>query len=255
MNRYSNHLFTVIGASFLLLSMTHAQAQLRRPGIITIKHEDRNETSLVPEKGAVYVEGLVSQPITVSVPKKTPAYYKLTGNRWLGDIFGNQKATLVAISDRAYKIRARAQQGQVAGWVRKDAVSGVPDGFEEKLTKFHERHQIVKQLIDKKQVALGMTTEEVIASIGPPDSKTSHLDEKGRKDTFQFISYARTPQTVVGYDRFGVPFQQTHYVEVESGRVTIEFTNNLVSSISESEGLNFNKGVPIVQVPPFLPFF
>lgn len=238
---------------FSLLAPLHAQ--LRRPGIITIKHEDRNKSNLLPEKGAIYLEGMVSQEVKVRVNQAGPAYSSLAANRWLGNVQANQNAVLLAVSDRAYRIRARAQQGQIAGWVSKAIITGLPDGFEEKLVQFHQRYEMVKQLIDNQQVALGMTSEEVIASIGPPDTKSSQLDASGRKDTFQFISYTRTPQTVIIRDQFGFPTTGTQYVEVESGRVTIEFTDNLVTSISESEGLNFNQGVPFNNLPPCIHLF
>ena len=252
MNKSINPALAVSLAFFIFLP---AQAQLRRPGIVTIKHEDRNKSNLIQEKGAIYLEEMVAQEIKVRVTKVGPAYSTLQAKRWLGNVFGNQNAVLLAVSDKAYRIRARAQQGQIAGWVSKSIISGLPDGFEDKLVAFHKRYEMVKQLIDKKQVALGMTPQEVIASIGPPDSKTSHLDAKGRKDVYEFVSYTRMPQNYVTYDAFGQPVNATRYVEVVTGRVTIEFANNLVSSITESEGLNFNNGVPFDQVPPFLPLF
>lgn len=239
---------------FLLLGVP-SQAQLRRPGIITVKQEDRNTSRLIPEKGAVYLEGLVNQELKVQINQTGPAYSDVNGKRWIGNVMPNQVAVLLAVSDRAYRVKAQAQQGQIAGWISKGIVTGVPEGFEEKLVKYHERYEIVKKLIDNKQVALGMSTDEVIASIGPPDAKSSHLDANSRVDTFEFISYTRTPQDYMVYNQFGVPTIGTRYVEVESGRVTINFTNNLVSSISESAGLNFNQGVPFNNVPPFFPLF
>lgn len=248
-------IFAIAILTVSLFSSQWAEAQLRRPGIITINREDRSKSNLIPEKGAVYLEGMVDQEVKVTVTKPGPAYANLSGRTWLGNVFGNQSATLLAVSDRAYRIRAKAKQGQIAGWVSKSIISGVPDGFEDKLVKFHERYEMVKQLIDKKQVALGMTPNEVIQSIGPPDSKASHLDEAGRKDVFQFISYKKVPQTTVVYDAFGIGRPVTQYVEVEDGRVTIEFTDNLVTSISETAGLNFNQGVPFNSLPPYIPLF
>jgi hypothetical protein len=239
----------------LFSSWSSAQAQLRRPGIVTIKHEDRSKSRLIPEKGAVYLEGLVNQELKVQITQTGPAYSDVSGKRWLGNVNPNQVAVLLAVSDRAYRVKAQAAQGQIAGWVSKGIVSGVPEGFEEKLIQYNQRYEIVKQLIDNKQVALGMTTEEVIASIGPPDAKSSHLDATSRIDSFEFISYTRTPQDYMVYNQFGVPSIGTRYVEVESGRVTIGFTNNLVSSISETAGVNFSQGALNNNVPPFIPLF
>lgn len=232
-----------------------ANAQLRRPAYITIKHEDRNKSNLLPERGAVYLDGLVAEEVNVRITKAGPAYANLTARTWLGNVLANQNGVLLAVSDKAYRVRAKAQQGQIAGWVSKSIVEGIPEGFEEKLVKFHERYEMVKQLIDDKQVALGMTTDEVVQSIGPPDAKSSQLDATGRKDVFEFISYKRTPQEYVTYGPFGIPTIATRYVEVEDGRVTIEFTDNLVTAINETAGLNFNRGLPFNNVPPYFPLF
>lgn len=247
--------FAAAAAALLAVAPSTADAQLRRPGIVTIKQPDPNKSSLIREKGSIYLEGMVTAPVPVKVSDSTPAYADLAGQRWVGNVLGSQGAELLAVSERAYKVKAKAQQGQISGWVRKDAVSGLPDGFEEKLVQFHQRYLIVKQLIDNKQVALGMTTEEVMASIGPPDTRSSQMDATGRKELFSFISYTRVPQTVVGVNIFGQPTTMTQYVEVESGRVSIEFTNNLATSISESEGLKVNQGLPTPPIPPFIPLF
>ncbi|MDF1853220.1 MAG: hypothetical protein P1U85_20445 [Verrucomicrobiales bacterium] len=238
----------------LLLGQSPAFSQLRRPGFVTVEREDRTKSRLNREEGAIYLDGMVTNEVKVRIDKTAPAYSNLTGDRWLGNLFDKQNAVLLAVSDRAYRVRGKAKQGQIAGWVSKAAVSGLPADFEKKLKEFHERYVIVEKLIENKQVALGMTVEEVIASIGPPDKRSSKITQTGRTDTLEFISYERVPQTTVVYDSFGRAFPSTQYVEVESGRVVIEFANDAVSSISESEGLEMGEagGYRIVPPPIFL---
>lgn len=230
-------------------------AQLRRPGFVTVEREDRTKSRLNHEEGAIYLEGLLVNEVEVRVERAVPAYSTLSGDRWLGTLFENQDAILLAVSDRAYRVRGKAKQGQIAGWVSKAAVSGLPADFEAKLKKYHERYLIVEKLIENKQVALGMTVDEVIASLGAPDKRSSRITQNGRTDSLEFISYERVPQTTVVYDSFGRAFPSTRYIEVESGRVTIEFSNNAVSSIEESEGLKMGEegGYRIVP-PPILLF-
>ncbi|MEO0417094.1 MAG: hypothetical protein AAF226_19330, partial [Verrucomicrobiota bacterium] len=57
---------------------------------------------------------------------------------------------------------------------------------------------------------------------------------------------------VIRTDQFGIPFRTTEYVEVESGRVTIELTDNLVTSINESEGIQMNPSSYLVPSPIML---
>jgi hypothetical protein len=242
-------------APALLSILPPAEGQLRRPGIITIDREDREKSELAREEGAIYLEGMIEEKVLVRVAGAAPAYVNLKGERWLGNLLPGQNAVLLAVSDKAYRVRARAKQGQVAGWVSKAAVTGLPEGFEENLRQYHERHVIVAELIKTKQIALGMTVAEVTASIGPPDKRRSTVNEGGRSDLLEFISYRRVPQTVMTVDAFGQAVPLTRYIDVESGRITVEFANDVVTSISESEGLDFSNVRLDVTVPPVVVLF
>lgn len=234
----------------VVLSPLPGEAQLRRPGFATIKHQDRTKSDLVKEEGAIYLEGMVDQELPVRVIQSAPIYSTLQGVRWLGNTLPQQDAVLLAVSDKAYRIRAKAKQGQVAGWVSKSAIEGLPEDFETHLREYHERYLIVSELIDNQQVALGMTVAEVILSIGPPDKRQSKTTESGRVDSLEYISYQRVPQTVMTIDSFGRPAAATQYLEVESGRLQVEFSNDTVTAISESEGLNFSNAKGLLTVPP-----
>ena len=241
-------------ASFLFLPAL--QAQLRRPGIVTIEKEDRTTSRLVKEEGAIYLEGMVVNDVVVRVSTSAHAYSTLSADRWLGNVTPNQNAVLLAVSEKAYRIRAKAKQGQIAGWVSKGAIEGLPEDFEANLQAFYDRYVVVRELIDNHQVALGMTLDEVVASIGPPDKRASKVTQEGRTDTLEFIAYERVPRTGVSYDSFGVPFNTTTYIDVESGRVTIELENDTVTTIEESEGVDLaqNGGAFVVVPPPVFLF-
>ncbi len=242
-------------ASLLLLAALSAEAQLRRPGIVTIKPEDRDKTKLIQEEGAIYLEGMVEEEVQVRIAAEAPVYNNLRGERWMGNLLANQNAVLLAVGEKAYRVRARAKQGQVAGWIAKTAAAGLPEGFEESLRLYHERHVIVSELIENRQIALGMTVAEVAASIGPPDKRGSTLTQEGRTDTLDYISYKRIPQTYTALDAMGRTVVATRYVEVESGRITVEFSDDVAVSISESEGIDRSSARLDVAVPPLVFLF
>ncbi len=233
-----------------LLVPAAVSAQLRRPGVVLIDREDRTKSNLVKEPGAIYLEEMVERELLVGVAVEAPIYSTLRGDRWMGNLLPEKNAVLLAVSEKAYRVRGLAKQGQVAGWVSKAAIKGIPEDFEAKLRQYHERYLIVSELIENHQVALGMTLSEVTASIGPPDKRSSTVNAEGRTDSLEYISYERVPQTIFTYDSLGQSVPTTHYVEVESGRVQIGFLNDAVNSISESEGLNFANSRSAVTVPP-----
>lgn len=246
--------FSFLSAAAILLSGFSSQAQLRRPGIVTIDREDRTKSDLVKEEGAIYLEGMVEPEVVVNISAQVPAYTTLKGDRWIGTLAPNQNAVLLAVSDKAYRVRGKAKQGQIAGWVSKAAVNGLPESFETNLREYYERYQIVQELIDNHQVALGMRVDEVVSSIGPPDKRSSKLNSDGRTDQLEYISYERVPQTITVPNAFGQLVPTTRYIEVESGRVTIDFENEVVTSISESEGIDLAgaNGYAVVPPPIFL---
>ena len=96
------------------LSLSHLSAQGLPP-----------KSKLLQEEGAVYLEGLVKKQIKGRLTEPAPCYSNLNGGRWLGNLLPNQEVVLLAVSEKAFRVRGRAQQGNVAGWVRKDQVAGI----------------------------------------------------------------------------------------------------------------------------------
>lgn len=244
----------VIGASlaFVFGFAAVAEAQLR---VVPIRKSkaDREETSLNREDGAVYLEGLVKKEIKLRVTQAAPIYTTLAADRWLGNL-PPQEVILLAISEKAYRVRGRAKQGQVAGWVGRGMIEGLDQEFEANLAKLHERQLLVADLIDKKQVALGMTQEEVMESLGPPSKRNAKVDAGGQTSNFEYITYDRVPQSTTALDRFGRPYQTVTYLEVETGKVNIGFEKGVVSSIEESEGVDRQAGAVRIVPPPIVLF-
>ncbi len=218
-----------------------------------LAYADLPSTNLIREENAVYLEDILEKEIKLKVVKQAPVYSTLEADRWLGNLVAPGDAVLLAVSDRAWRVRARAQQGQVAGWVSPAAFEGLSEEALANLKKFCERQLIVQDLISKNQVALGMTIEEVMTSLGKPDEKSSKIDQEGRTDTLEYITYEKVPQTTTRFDALGRPFRTTVYVKVPTGRVSINFANEVVTSIEETEGApDFGGGVKIVPPPIIL---
>ncbi len=211
---------------------------------------DLEKSKLNKEDGAVYLEEFLDQPIKLKVVKVAAVYSNLAGERWLGNLLAGREAELLAISKKAYRVRGRAQQGQVAGWIAKSAVEGIDEKLEANLTKLHDRQKLVNDLIANHQVALGMTVAEVEASLGKPDARSSQVDKEGRKDVLDYITYERVAQTSVSYDQLGRPVQSIVYIKVPTGKVSLGFENELVASIAESEGSELAGGGAGVRIVP-----
>lgn len=208
-------------------------------------------SSLNREAGAIYLEDVIPQPIMLKVLRPTTVYLDLGAQRNVGTLIPDREVQLLAMTDRAFRVKGQAQHDQVSGWVRPADIGGMTDEFKENLRKLYERQVLVEDLIANNQVALGMTIGEVVRSMGDPTKKSTTLDKEGRKDTFEFITYKNV---AVGNGRLSVLpggglYEGFSYVKVEDTKVTIKFEDEMVTSIEETEGAAAGVA-PAVRVVP-----
>ena len=206
--------------------------------------------AVIREPGAVYLEDFVKQPVKLATLADTQIFYQSDLGRYLGTIRKGQIVELQAVGENAYRIRGKAQQGQVAGWVAAASLTPLKQEFLDNLRKNAARKAEVDALIAKNEVAVNMTPDEVTKALGKASKKTSRLDANGREEVWEFIRYERVPQEITGYDRDGRLVRSITYVKVPNGKLAITFANNLVSALEQSEGtFDRDARVKIVTAP------
>jgi len=205
-------------------------------------------SNLPREEGAVYLEDLAVKPVKLVTIGEAGVLSKPADGRFLGTIRKGAQVELLAVRDDAFRVRGQAQQGGVVGWVDMKAIQPVKPEFLDSLRQNAKRKAEVDALIEKSEVALNMTPEEVTASLGKAQKKNSKLDATGRKDVWEFVRYARVPQETTGYDRTGRLVRNIIYVKVPSGKLSVTFDNNLVSGLEQTEG-NTDVQAPIRLIP------
>ncbi|MEM7010646.1 MAG: hypothetical protein AAF585_04100 [Verrucomicrobiota bacterium] len=196
------------------------------------------QAELSRESGAIYLEDFIDpdQKVILRVIHPAPCYYQNDGKRRLGTLKTGQDAEVVAITDRAYQVRAKAQHADVLGWVSPKAFqSHNGKDFVSTLKELHKRQLQVNELIAKKQVAIGMTVDEVQAALGKPDRISQVIDANGRKDSLEYITYDKVLQPVTRYDEYGTPYRDYASVKVETGKTTID--RQAISSINRQSML------------------
>ncbi|MGI8601571.1 MAG: hypothetical protein ACR2OZ_01090 [Verrucomicrobiales bacterium] len=207
------------------------------------------KSNLTRETGAVYVEDFAQQPIKLRVKTMAPVYSNLRGERSLGTLVAGQWATLVAFTENACRVRGRASHGDVAGWVGINHLQPKDAGFFDRLKQIADRQRQVQEFIARKEVAIGMTPDEVLEALGKPDAESSRTDSNGQSLAFEYITYDRVPQKNLLRDRFGRLYETITYIKVETGRLTVNFSDEVVSSIESSKGKP-NFGNAKIVVPP-----
>jgi hypothetical protein len=206
-------------------------------------------SNLAKEKGAVYIEDLTDQQIRLKLRENATVYSDAKAQRAIGTLTAGQSVPLVAFTDKACRVRGRATHGDVVGWVGMRFFEAQDPTLFDRLRQAAERQRQVQALIDKKEVAIGMTPDEVIQSLGKPDEETSDIQKESSSESFSYITYDRIPQRNLMRDRFGRLYQTVTYIKVETGRLTVTFENGAVSGIQTTKGRpNWNN--TRVVVPP-----
>lgn len=225
--------------AFVLLGSA-AQAQLSKA----------RKSMIPPEPGTINVEDMLSKPVTLKVLQEAPVYTRATLEQAIGSMAPGTLVKLVGLSDNAYRVRGRARHGDVAGWVRMgDLLSPDPD-LVPNLKKLHARQTQVEEMIASKQVALGMTSEEVQASLGKPARRSTKINAGGREEKLEYVIYERVPQYTTGLDPYGRPVQSIVYLKVETGNLAVVLKDDVVESIEETKGNPLGSGgVRIVPGP------
>lgn len=222
-------------------------------GAQTITPSSRNKSSLQNlEPGTFSVEGMTPKPVVLKVQLEAPVYPTSKMQGALGSFAPGTLVTLIAMSDTAYRVRGRARHGDVAGWVRQSDMLSSDPNLAANLKKLYERTQKVAELIEKRQVALGMTSQEVQASLGKPSRTSAKVNAQGKEEKLEFSVYDKVPQTTTTTNGFGQLVQTVIWVRVEVGTLSVSFKDGVVSEIEETKGNPLGGGGVQTVPAPFM---
>lgn len=199
----------------------------------------------------VYVEEFTDKKIELLVVKPGTVYATRKGGRKLGVLKVDTQVTLLGITEKAYKIRGTAVHGGVSGWVSPKALGSKDKDFVENFKKVFERTRTVRELIENHEVAIGMSPEEVSAALGRPTKTKVRQTAKGRTGKWEFIHYEEQDHYTYVRDPLtgGVFRQFSHTTREEIGKIVVEFENEVVTAIEESEDNEGGGKVKIINPP------
>lgn len=213
------------------------------------KHAER-KSLLESEPGVVYLAHFVKKPVELKVIKEAPVFSDKEGRNRLGTLKANQDVKLEAVTDKIYRVRGQGTVDGIAGWVAPWAFTSKDPQFVQHLKEFYERQIQVQALIDDKAVAVGMTMDEVTLSLGKPTKTSLRKTEKGQSGLWEFVETKEVKHFINRTDPVtGQVYQQlSHITQEEKSRTNVEFVDNIVSAIEQSE--NHRRGDVRIIVPP-----
>lgn len=231
-----------IAVAALLFSLP-LHAELKKPERKSLLDSD-------PE--VVYMAHAVDKPVKLKVVKEAPVFSDKSGNHRLGTLKADQIVELEAITDKIYRVRGQGTHDGIAGWVAPWAFSSKDPQFVFHLKELYDRQIQVQTLIAAKQVAVGMTMDEVGRSRGKPTKTTVRKTEKGQSGSWDFVEYEEVKHYITRLDPVtGAAYRQfSHVTQTEKSRLTVEFQDNVVTAVEESE--DKKEGNVRIVVPPLI---
>lgn len=208
---------------------------------------------VVREEGVIYLSDFSDKPLRVQLEHPARAFFEPTFSRYAGTLRFPQNVELVAVTDHAYRVRGIAQQGQILGWIPPDDLEPLEPDFLANLRAAEERRRTVEALIAKKEIAIGMTPDEVQRSLGRPQKTSNRITGDGSTQVWEYISYELVPQQTTVWTPSG-PAVSTTYIRVPTGTLAAHFHDGVVSEIDQSEGNLFGGKVTVV-VPPLFDYW
>ncbi len=200
------------------------------------------------DPNVIYLNEHIDRKIYLMVAKEASVYNSKTANRKLGVYPVNTKLELIAITDKAYQVKGKAKHAGVTGWVSPKLLASTDKNFIANFKKLYERQMVVKELIASKEVAIGMTLDEVTQSKGKPTETEVKQTRKGQSGKWSYVVQKEQKhyRTIVD-SRTGNTYRQfSHITTEEKSRITIEFENNTVTTMTRKQ----NNGPGKVRIIP-----
>ena len=200
----------------------------------------------------VYLDRYLDKPVELKVIKDAPIFSDKEGKIRLGTLVAGQTVPVEAVTDKIYRVRGRGTRDGVAGWVAPWAFSSKDPEFVTRLKEFYQRQLQVQKLIDAKQIAVGMTLQEVEMALGKPGKTSLRRTEKGQSGRWEYVDYEEVKHYITRIDPVtGQAFRQfSHVTQVEKGRTNVDFEDDVVTAIEESE--DRQGGNVRIVVPPLI---
>ncbi|MDX1680935.1 MAG: hypothetical protein R3242_09410 [Akkermansiaceae bacterium] len=203
---------------------------------LPLQAQNDRKSLLNSDPEVVYLEDLFEKELKLKVIKAAPVYAHKEGGAKLGTLIVGQEVEVLAITDRAYRVRGKGRNGGLAGWVAIWAFEMPNEEFQEKMKALYERQMKVNRLIEEGQVVLGMTMREVGLILGEPTKTSVRQTPEGQVGRWEFIEYTEIRNYATHVDPYtGQVYRKLVSVtRDEKEKTLVEFKDGHVVALEES---------------------
>jgi len=198
--------------------------------------QDKRKSLLNSDPEVVYLEEVFEKELELKVVKAAPVFANKDGGSKLGTLVVGQKAKIVAITDKAYRVRGQGKNGGLAGWVGTWAFEMPDENFEKNMKAFYERQMKVNKLIEEGQVVLGMTMREVGLVLGEPTKTSIRQTADGQVGRWEFVVVDEVRNYATHVDPYTGQVYRTlvSVTQEEKEKTIVEFKDGHAIALEES---------------------
>jgi hypothetical protein len=199
----------------------------------------------------MYLDEVDLPPLMLKVVARAPLTFTRDNSSILGYVSPGQVVTVLGVGEQQYYIATRIATGPARGWVRLDAMEKPDPQVLNDLKE--QRDQVLKhkELIANHEIALGMTADEVRASLGKPDKTTRTVTKDGEEIIWSYVTYRYLPHYDYFRDKYGQLNQTVIYQRVPIGHKTVVFRDGRVTMIEDHDEEK-NPAPVTTVVPPLI---
>jgi hypothetical protein len=181
----------------------------------------------------IYLDEVNLPPLQLKALARVPLMFSRDNSSIIGHIAPGQTVTVLGVGASQYYVNVRIATGQARGWLRLDALEPPAPEVLADLKRRRERAVKHKELIARHEVIIGMTRDEVRASLGKPDKIARTVTADGEAEQWSYVTYRYLPQYNYFYDARGQLQQNVVYQRVPTGHKIVVFRNNEVAVIED----------------------
>ena len=232
-----------MAAVSLVAVLMSGSLQAQRPSLLDSDPEVVYTKDFAAEK----IELLVAKPGSVYSSKKGK-----NGGTLLGQLKKDTKVELIGFNENAYQVRGTSVRGGISGWVSPKALASKDKDFIENLKRVYQRQIQVRSLIANREVAIGMSMNEVVQSLGRPTKTKLRQTAKGQTGQWEYIEYEEVKhfQSVFNPVTRSYFRQFTHVTQEEVSKIVVEFEEDVITAIEQTEDSGFRSVKTVI--PPFV---
>jgi hypothetical protein len=186
----------------------------------------------------LYLDEFGEPPLKLKVLRRVAITLSSDPRTVIGYLAAGQTLTVTGVGKTHHYGEGRIATGPVRGWVRADALELPAQAVVERLEAARARRLAHKELIARNEVALGMTLNEVHASLGKPDRKKRVRSDAGEVEQWLYFKYRYVPHYRYQHDAEGKLRPVVSYRRVPSGHRAVTFREGAVVEIADDLEVN-----------------